>query len=252
MKKNVFLMALAVVIIALCSCRGVRVNAGRSQQFSKQLSVKGFNRIQVDGSMDVIYTQDSTWSVKVVGPKESLPLVKADVSDDGTLELSEIEDHRLNIDFFSYNEGVKIYVSSPDLLGVSLIGSGDFYSKGNIDTDNLDVDLVGSGDILFGKVVCDSCKSELSGSGDLKMSHLTASYLSAECDGSGDAIYRNVQSLKTLASLSGSGDVILDFLKGDEVEADLSGSGDLKVNGTFNHLSQDKSGSGDLIINRTK
>jgi hypothetical protein len=251
MKKNVIFMFLAVFTVVLCSCRNVQVNAGKSRQFSKQLSVTGFNRIQENGSMDVVYTQDSTntGSVKVVGPKNSIQRVTASVSQ-GTLTLSERGSHILNVNLFSYERGLTVYVSSPDLLGVKLIGSGDFYTRGKVDTDNLDISLLGSGDVSFGEVICDRCHSLLSGSGDMKISRLTTADLSINCVGSGDASFRHVNSRKTTASLSGSGDVLLNFDRGDELRTILSGSGDITVKGTPGRVWQQKTGSGDINISR--
>ncbi len=251
MRKNVIFMALAVFSIALCSCCGARVNVGRSRQFSKWLSVSGFNRIQEDGSMDVVYTQDSTntWSVKIVGSKDDIQRVTASVSQ-GTLVLSERGSHVLNVNLFSNDRGLTVYVTSPDLLGVKLIGSGDFYARGKVDTDNLDVSLQGSGDVSFGEVICDRCHSLLSGSGDLKMSRLTTGDLSIHCEGSGDASFRHVNSKNSTAILSGSGDVLLNFDRGDELRTILSGSGDITVNGSLGHVWQQKTGSGDINISR--
>ncbi len=251
MKKNVIFMLLAVFTVTLCSCCGARVNVGRSRQFSKWLSVSGFNRIQQDGSMDIVYTQDSTntWSVKIVGSKDDIQRVTASVSQ-GTLVLSERGSHVLNVNLFSNDRGLTVYVTSPDLLGVKLIGSGDFYARGKVDTDNLDISLLGSGDASFGEVICDRCQSLLSGSGDIKISRLTTADLSINCVGSGDASFGHINSRKTTASLSGSGDVLLNFDRGDELKTILSGSGDITVKGTLEHVWQQKTGSGDINISK--
>ncbi len=250
MKKNVILMALTVLAITLCSCHGVQVNAGRSRQVSKKLAVTGFNRIQEEGSMDVVYTQDSVWSVRIVGPKELIQGAYASVSKDGTLILSEHEQRHLNINFFSYDRGLTAYVSSPDLLGVSLQGSGDFFARGKVDTDNLNVGLDGSGDASFEEVICDRCLARLSGSGDLKMNRLTTSGLSVECEGSGDTSLGKISAVNTAVSAEGSGDVTLHFVKGDMVNVRSEGSGDVMVKGSFGRLIQQKNGSGDIYVGK--
>ena len=54
---------------------------------------------------------------------------------------------------------MEVYVTSPDLIGVTLKGSGEFISSEKVDSDNLEITLAGSGDILFTEIICDKIKT---------------------------------------------------------------------------------------------
>lgn len=245
MKKKEMIFVFGILVLTSCACNGVQVNTGKPRQFSKSLAVTEFDRIQEEGSMDIVYIQDSSCSVRIVGPEDRVRNVTAKVSR-GTLVLSEHDHHQVYVDLFSYDRGLTAYISSPNLLGVGLSGSGDFSAKGKIDTDDLEIALKGSGDADFGEIICDRLQASLSGSGDLKISRLAASTLFVDGSGSGDVSLGKVRSWKVLVDLSGSGDASLALDHGGEVGVTLSGSGDLTLKGNWNHLQQRVTGSGEV------
>ena len=121
----------------------------------------------------------------------------------------------LKVGFINLNWGdrdeLTIYVSSPDLVGVRLNGSGDFISRRQIDTDVMNVVLRGSGDIEFDDIICDRFTTELIGSGDIKINQLEARTSSAMVIGSGDVVINQSNVIDTNLSLRGSGDISVNF-----------------------------------------
>ena len=142
---------------------------------------------------------------------------------------------------------VIVYVSSPDLVGVRVNGSGDFISKKPIDTDTMEVVLRGSGDIDFDDIICDVCTTELVGSGDININLLDAQTSTVVLVGSGDINITQANVLNTDLSLRGSGDISIDFEEGcQSAQCQLAGSGDIELSGSLTHYDCKKSGSGDI------
>lgn len=246
------LMALAVVLMSATSC----VRTCESLSFSEGDRVtetrilKGFEKIEISGSPTVYYTQADSFSVKVSGPKNYIENILTEV--DGKVLCIRNRGKMGVVNFqLSSDNSVSVYVSSPDLTSVSLNGSGDFISNQHIDTDNMDINLRGSGDIDIADLICDRCDINLIGSGDINMKRLETRGATATLIGSGDIDLKLCNVLNTLLSVKGSGDISADFTKGcKKVECELRGSGEIELSGKVEHFSKQKSGSGDIDFHK--
>ena len=203
----------------------------------------GFERIRLQGSPDIKYTQGKTWSVRVKAPKSLIS--KVVTRKEGNCLVVSLK----NTGFFSRegrNSDVTVYVTSPDLIGVEVQGSGDFESKTHVDTDNLDISLRGSGDINFYDIICDRLKTSVVGSGDLEIKKIVAQQSVIELVGSGDVKIRQSKVHQTQIELKGSGDVKVHCDNCGTVTCRLVGSGDITLSGTISKLNQTTRGSGDI------
>lgn len=216
-------------MLALASCSFNRLKTRQSDNdnhrthFSSQLT--GFNRIELQGSLDVKYSQADTFSVVVLAPNDVLRYVETRV--DGEKLIINMKDGDKLINFgMDDSDDVTVYVTSPDFLGIELKGSGDFDSKGLLDTDSLDIVLRGSGDIEFDNVICDQVNVSLVGSGDVEV--------------------RTVKALRSRVSLIGSGDVKMCYDNSGVVESNLTGSGDITLRGKVKELKSNVRGSGEV------
>jgi len=248
-EKKLILAAFVTVTLASCSCG--RENMSFSFNKSSQTSIqyrpeRGFERIEINGSPTVYYQQADSFSVKVKGPTEIIDRIITDVSS-GTLTIR----NRGKVGLFNVSSGgdnqLSVFVTSPDLIGVRLHGSGDFISRHHVDTDKMNVVLKGSGDILFNDIICDVCDIELVGSGDVDIKQLDSRSTNASLVGSGDIEIRQKNATNTRLSLRGSGDIDVDF--GDNCRtavAELQGSGDIGLSGRVQQLKKQKSGSGSI------
>ena len=137
-KLSLFLTTLFVVV---CTASVYAFADKDKAEVNRQVS--GFERIRLQGSPDIKYTQGKTWSVRVKAPKKLIDRVVTR-KDGNTLVVS-----MKSGSFFNSIKGddVTVYVTSPDLIGVEVQGSGDFESKDRVDTDYLDLSVRGSGDI---------------------------------------------------------------------------------------------------------
>ena len=107
---------------------------------------QGFESIEISGSPNVVYTQTDTFGVRLEGPEKMVENMMTEVKD-RTLFVYNKGRVDLKVGFINLNWGdkddVTIYVSSPDLIGVRLNGSGDFVSKNQLDTDEMNIVLRG-------------------------------------------------------------------------------------------------------------
>lgn len=239
----VLAVAFASGVYAVCSTDGEKVK-------TENRSVGKFTKIAIDCSLCVHYTQGKNVSVKVEGPEDKLQNVMTKM-EGGTLVVSCTKaQKRSGSGGFFFNtgdmSGVEVYVTSPDLVGVRLLGSGDFDCRSKLDTDNMKIELRGSGDIYFSDIICDNIYTELVGSGDVVLKNVDALKSVVSLVGSGDiTIYqKNVKT--TTATLKGSGDITIGFTKCGTADCSLMGSGDFELKGTLGRLNKKTLGSGDF------
>lgn len=213
---------------------------------------RGFERVEITGSPSVVYSQADTFGVRLEGPEKMVENMMTEVKDH-TLYVYNKGRIDLKIGFINLNWGdkddVTVYVSSPDLIGVKVGGSGDFFCNTPLDTDVMEIMLRGSGDIGFSDIICDVCTTELVGSGDVNIEHLDARKTTAVLVGSGDIKISEANVQETDLSLRGSGDIAINFEEGcQSAQCRLTGSGDIKLSGTLDHYDMKKSGSGDIDV----
>ncbi|MBO4826391.1 MAG: DUF2807 domain-containing protein [Prevotella sp.] len=180
MKKVTMMLLAAVALVGLTGCV---VKTGRKGKvISKQFQLTEFEKINISGNIDVYYSQGERVSVRAEGDERILSSLSLN-SDGHTLTISQ-KPYRLSWSVF--RGGVKLYVSSPDLTGVSMSGNGDFEADGLVDTDELHVQLTGNGDIDFKKVICDKIFLNLTGNGDINVDEVTAGAANIQLTGNGD------------------------------------------------------------------
>jgi len=144
MKKILLLSVVVLGMLTSCSCHGLKVRYSKTDPHGIQdRDLKGFERIEQLGSLDVKYAQADSFSVRVEAPVKVLDDVETYVTGNKLLVRMKGEGKLLNLGI-SDADGVTVFVTSPDFLGIELKGSGDFEANGLVDTDNLDITLSGS------------------------------------------------------------------------------------------------------------
>ncbi|MBQ0057167.1 MAG: DUF2807 domain-containing protein [Bacteroidales bacterium] len=231
-----------------------------AETIEKNINIRDFCRIELNGSDKVIYTQGESYSVTVKAEKEDID--KVEISKEGeTLYIQSKNSVNISRGFFDFihdimngtvndqNADITIYVTSPDLIGVSVVGSGDFKSNEKVDTDNLSITIKGSGDIDFNDIICDNVNVQLAGSGDVNIKSIESIIANYELRGSGD-IKVNQQRVKATDLLVvGSGDIEVRCNDCELVNANVTGSGDIRIKGNIKNLNKNVRGSGDISVN---
>ena len=261
--KRVFSFVMLVAICVACTaCYYSSSDFKADRSFVKRVVKVGyFCKIESYTSADIKFVQGKTSSVRIEGTKSLVD--NLDVRQKG--ETLVINTKGRGIRFVGQSR-LTVYVSSPDITSVYLKGSGDFEAQSNIDTDALDVELSGSGDVDLRNVLCDNISLRLRGSGDVKALSVDCAAANLELLGSGDLEVKTLKARKAVASLRGSGDLDatligvadvqaslfgsgdldLNFVNCGNADIDLRGSGDVELKGTLRTLSTNKKGSGDI------
>ena len=235
MKRVIALVFLALLMIN-CSKNQVVVGSNNIITQEKQLSV--YDRIEVLGSYDVIFTDGEVGKIKIKAPDNILPLIQTEVSD-GLLKIGA-EKNRYKV-----KEPIIIYVPVDSRLKqVDIKGSADIYSEKNLETKALNVDIYGSGDVRL-QVEASSLALKIDGSGDIRVGGKTDN-LSININGSGDVEVPNLKAEKAAISISGSGDVSAYVT--EDVDISIAGSGDVIIKGNPKKIKQKIKGSGRVNV----
>ena len=142
----------------------------------------------------------------------------------------------------SMNKGIKITIPFKEIEKVSLAGSGDLWNEDLLTSDDLDISLTGSGDIVL-NIKATKTKASVTGSGDVTLKGSTNT-LEASVTGSGDFHGSDLESNDTDVSVTGSGDAKV--VCNGNLKARVSGSGDINYKG--NPITEDTkvAGSGSI------
>lgn len=256
--KHIFFIA--AMLLALTSC-SVKFKPAKETYHlvERTLKVKPFERIANVSAFEVRYVQGDSCSVRVSGDEKILD--KIIITSDGKTLRITCKDSFSSYDCFQDIllgvvdgfEGQKsvpvIYVTSPDLISVSMTGSGSVVANNIVDTDVMTLNLTGSGNIRFADLVCDSAKTVCIGSGDIDIKHLRALNSYVHLKGSGDIKVNQESIPSTTAVVFGSGNVEVCGTDCGKINAELTGSGELTINGKFANVIHKKVGSGDINVN---
>ena len=230
MKKFLLLSVVTLGMLTSCACSGLKVHYSKTDPHGvHERDLKGFERVELLGSLDVKYAQADSFSVRVDAPVKVLNDVETYVTGNKLVVKMKGEGNIIDLGV-SDADDVTVFVTSPDFLGIELKGSGDFESNGLVDTDNLDITLSGSGDIKFDDIICDRVNVSLVGSGDVDVKHVKTQWAGVQLVGSGDVKMRLDDSGAVDANVIGSGDITLSGNVKD-YKYNVRGSGDMNTSG---------------------
>ena len=235
MKRIIALVFLALLLI---NCSKNQVVVGSNNIITQEKQLSAYDRIEVLGSYDVIFTDGEVGKIKIKAPDNILPLIQAEVSD-GLLKIGA-EKNRYKV-----KEPIIIYVPVDSRLKqVDIKGSADIYSEKNLETKTLNVGIYGSGDARLA-VDVSSLALEVVGAGDIRVSGRTKD-LSIDISGSGDVDTSKLTAEKAAISISGAGDVSAYVT--EDVDVSITGSGDVIIKGNPKKIKQKINGSGRVNV----
>jgi hypothetical protein len=235
MKRVIALVFLALLMI---NCSKGQVVVGSSNIISQEKQLSAYDRIEVLGSYDVIFTDGEVGKIRIKAPDNILPLIQTEVSD-GLLKIDTGKNR------YKVKEPIIIYVPVDSRLKQVVIkGSADIYTEKNLETKALEVDVYGSGDVRL-QVDASSLALKIDGSGDIRVGGKTDN-LSININGSGDVEVPNLKAEKAAISISGSGDVSAHVT--EDVDISIAGSGDVTIKGNPKKIKQKINGSGRVSV----
>lgn len=223
--RNISLVVFFLFVAFLASC-SIHIDRNKTSEGSISYDLTDFDKIIVNGNINVVYTQDSTYRIKVDGPSEVLKDINVDVDGNRTLYLSTEKE----LLFDRTVDEVTVYVSSPDIIGGTITGSGSLSGLRPIDTDTLSLAVTGSGDIYFPSVVCDKIDDKVTGSGEIAIDKVNTQFVNTIVTGSGSVTIDKVNTRFISASVSGSGYVDVTGKWSKITRENLTGSGEIRLN----------------------
>lgn len=184
---------------------GIFLNNSVSAENEKR-DVPSFSEIALKISAKVYVKQGNKQSIEIVAKSSTLEEI-----------ITEVKGRKLNIKFPNKNYfrknfqpgKIEIYITVPEIDGLSVLGSGDIIAK-DVKTRILDLVVSGSGDILIDKLDTRRVSFSISGSGDI-------------------AIKNGGIADDFTVSISGSGSVKAIGFEASDVEVHISGSGNCSV-----------------------
>lgn len=185
--------------------------------------VDQFSAISLAISADVYLIQGSPQKVEIEGDKASLQEIETVVST-GKLKIK-------TKDFFHGNIGkINIYITVPEINALSVAGSGDIKAQSVIKTDELDLNVSGSGSIHFKELNVREVSATITGSGDMDIASGEAqNELEVVITGSGSFSGKGFSAQEVNVNITGSGSAKVWAVK--ELDTNITGSGDVEYKG---------------------
>lgn len=243
--KKYFFLALALLPMAgFYSCGRMTKKAYKRAEAAQTYPLENFKKIVMDGASDVIYQQADEYSVRVVADKKELQSMSLSVNGD-RLVIAE-KDHSLFFRNTIRKKAPVIYVSSPDLVAVDMVGAGDFKIKGLMDTDTLCIRQKGVGDLEIDRLLCDEVHVSCNGMGDVEIKELESSFSGFFLKGTGDMRVKQYRVDHSNIKLVGIGDIAVENIDCGNIYASLTGTGDIELSGNVRRLTKEKEGTGSI------
>jgi hypothetical protein len=199
---NKIRLLVAAFLCALISSCTTGILSGQAVKESRQ--VAAFNGVDLAFSADVMISQGSQQEVIVEADKDVQDIIETEVSGN-VLKLKTQRGNWRNLG------SVKVYITVPEIKQLSVSGSGDILSQTAIRTDELDLNV--------------------SGSGSIKIQELKSADISAVITGSGNIYLTGANAGGTMnAVITGSGSIKADDFSVDKAKVTITGSGSAKVN----------------------
>lgn len=215
--KNFVLEGTVMICLAVFSCTSSVQLSGQTAKITR--NVPAFKSVSLSISADVLISQGSQQKVEIEADKNVIDIIETDVRGDDLVIKTE--------DFFWHNIGkVMIYITVPELDGLQVSGSGDIVAQTPIVTEEIQLNISGSGSIQIEELESQDVNATITGSGDIRLAgNITASNLKTVITGSGDFRAENFAVRNAKVNITGSGTARIYVT--NELETNITGSGDV-------------------------
>ncbi len=241
MKSGRVLFPIVVVLVALFfnGCQkwepesGIR---GYGPMLTETRQVSNFNGIQTDVDASVTISQSPYTSILITGQQNILDILRVRVIN--------------NILIISYDvnvwahERLEIYITVPELNHISSFGSAEIVNQTPLATDDLSLDIFGSGSITLNGISAESLLSRINGSGSINLQGATL-YQRLTINGSGNCNAWGLLSEEAGINVFGSGRA--NILVTGILSASIHGSGSVCFMGNPQVVHTSVFGSGKIV-----
>jgi len=195
--KNIIIASilLSTVISQSCTKEYQRIE-GQGSITTETLYLQEFSGIAAAGADNVFISYGPEQKVEVTGHPNIISRIQTDVNN-GIWQM-ELERGTYGKYELTY------YITLPSIDKISYSGSGNVSVNSSMETDYLELSLLGSCNFKGFSMSADYCQVDISGSGNCEISAMKS--LDVSIDGSGSVFYKGTPSIKD--HISGSGRVI--------------------------------------------
>lgn len=213
------MMKRAVVFLVIMSL-AYAVSAGQTVKETRD--VKGFTTIGFGIAGNLYIKIGPEFSVILEGDKDDLEEVVTEVTGDRL----QIKHERWRFDL---REKVDVYITMPELEGLGVSGSGKAEILDDVRTEDLDLSVSGSGNLISAALNVENLDCSISGSGNIRLGGGNVTDAELSISGSGNFGGDEVKAETMEVSISGSGSCHC-YVTGS-LEARVSGSGHVTYSG---------------------
>lgn len=214
MKRTTALLA------GVCALAFARAAAAKDDDVTKNLDLKGFDRIDISGVFEMDVRVGPDFSIELSGPEYEMEITRASVKN-GVLHLDQKDHHRHRR---NNRENVRAVITMPDIAGFDVSGVVDG-SVAGVDAGDFEIDISGVADLKVDGE-CDNLRADVSGVGDLDADALECRVVKVRVSGVGDA----------------------SVFARDEVDAHVSGMGEINVYGSPKRVSKSAGMFGEITV----
>ena len=218
------------LIIAIAICMGA-ITAKGKDRLEKIVQVTQFDKVSLTAGFVVKYTQGLNHECTIFASPKDMEHVKAEVKNN-QLYLSVIIDKKkmkkMKYSTSILSEDVIVYVTSPELVKASCVGSGEFIATTDIKSEDVKFDISGTGEIKLKKVTADNMTLNIAGAGDIKIDNV-------------DAVCQ-----KTVLSVAGAGEISASFTDCNELKCSIAGAGEIELKGKVANYRESIAGAGKI------
>ena len=216
------------LIIAICMGT---ITAQGKDRLEQTVPVTQFDKVSLTAGFIVNYTQGMNHECTIFASPKDMEHVKAEVKNN-QLYLSVIIDKKkmkkMKYSTSILSEDVIVYVTSPELVKASCVGSGEFIATTDIKSEDVKFDISGTGEIKLKKVTADNMTLTIAGAGDIKIDNV-------------DAVCQ-----KTVLSVAGAGEISASFTDCNELKCSIAGAGEIELKGKVANYSESIAGAGNI------
>lgn len=239
MKQSILLLALFCFTISNAQKSKKITASGVNKTITK--TTAEYDKIKVETSFSVKLVEGKEGNIKIEGDENIIQYIKAEVSNN-ILTVAFEKDI-----YVKYNNASNIQITIPfkKIDGFTFSGSGSLSTSDVINSDTLDVDISGSGSVVF-ETSAKNVTITKSGSGSLTAKG-KATNLKITATGSGNINAGQLVSEKAIADKSGSGNLKINCTKNLTIKN--SGSGSVSYTGKPKKVDESSTGSGKISLN---
>lgn len=240
------LLALTVLLLASLACsidiNGAGITRGSGTVITEERAVADFTRIDSGTSIDVTVTKGDSYSLKIEGEDNILPLVTTEVSG-GALIISTKPNTS-----YSTTKRMHITITAKELVEMRVSASGDVEVSG-FSGENFKAVVSASGRLRINDLQVNALEARISASGDIVVDG-SAERLQVRVSASGNFEGEDFKAQRVDAETSASGNITVWAV--EAIDASTTASGNVTYSGDPSSVKENESASGRIYHKGSK